>query len=121
MIKLVYCITRRSDVTAAEFHRYWLEEHGPKVARVAQAIRARRYVQSHSIGPGLNDALRTSRGLMIGYDGMTEIWWDSEAELAAGTETDEGRAAAAMLLEDEARFIDFARSTIFITREHEIF
>lgn len=32
-----------------------------------------------------------------------------------------GRAASALLEEDEVRFIDFERSRIFITEEHEIF
>lgn len=31
MIKLVYCLTRRPDVTPERFHTYWLEKHGPKV------------------------------------------------------------------------------------------
>lgn len=121
MIKLVYCIRRRNDVPADEFHAYWLNEHGPKVRAVAEAIRARRYVQSHVRSPELNEVFRRSRGLAPAYDGITELWWDSEDELRAGTETDEGRTAAKLLLEDEARFIDFSRSTIFMTTEHEIF
>jgi hypothetical protein len=29
VIKLVFVIRRREDLTPQEFHRYWLEEHGP--------------------------------------------------------------------------------------------
>ena len=121
MIKLVYCIHRRPDVPPEAFHAYWLNEHGPKVRAVAEAIRARRYVQSHTIAPEMNEVFRQSRGLAPGYDGITEIWWDSEADLQAGTQTEEGLAAAKLLLEDEAGFIDFSRSAIFLTTEHEIF
>lgn len=121
MIKLVYCIRRRADVSADEFHAYWLNEHGPKVRAVAAAICARRYVQSHTCLPELNEVFRQSRGLGSAYDGITEIWWDNDAELKAGTATPEGQAAAKLLLEDEAKFIDFAASTIFMTVEHQIF
>jgi uncharacterized protein (TIGR02118 family) len=121
VIKLVYCIRRRSDVPEAEFHRYWLEEHGPLVRRFAKAIRAVRYVQSHTVAPDLNAGFRSGRGLEEPYDGITEVWWPSERELRAGFESDDGREAGRALQADEARFIDFSRSRVFMTEEHEIF
>lgn len=78
-------------------------------------------MQGHTCPPAFNAALQQSRGSAPPHDGTTELWWDSEAELRAGMETDEGRAAAKLLLEDEAGFIDFAGSAIFMTEEHEIF
>ena len=121
MIKLVYCITRRADVSPAEFHRYWLEEHGPKVKSVAEAIGACRYVQSHAVLHEANVALQASRGLADAYDGITEVWFADEAAFERAMTTPEGQAAGAMLVADEATFIDFARSSVFLTREHEIF
>jgi uncharacterized protein (TIGR02118 family) len=121
MIKLVYCIRRRADLSPEAFHAYWLERHGPLVREVARALRARRYVQSHTLATPANDALRASRGLAEPHDGITELWWESAEELAAATATPEGREAGARLLEDERRFIDFARSSLFVTEEHEIF
>lgn len=121
MIKLVYCITRRADVAPAEFHRYWLEEHGPKVKAVADAIGACRYVQSHTTLHEANVALQASRGLADAYDGITEVWFEDEAAFERAMSTPEGQAAGAMLVADEATFIDFARSSVFLTREHVIF
>lgn len=121
MIKLVYCIKRKPDVSPEEFNRYWLEDHGPKVKAVAAAIGAVRYVQSHTILPEVNAGFRASRGLTEGYDGITEVWFDSEASMTAALGTGDGVAAAKMLLDDESHFIDFATSSIFMTREHEIF
>jgi hypothetical protein len=121
VIKLVYCITRRTDVPAPEFHRYWLEEHGPKVKAVAAAIGACRYVQSHTTMPEANAALKASRGLADGYDGITEVWFEDEAAFDRAMSTPEGQAAGTLLVEDESRFIDFARSSVFLTREHVIF
>ncbi len=121
MIKLVYCIKRKADISAAEFCRYWLEDHGPKVRAAAAAIGAQRYVQSHSILPDVNSGFRASRGLSAGYDGITEVWFENESILATAMGTADGTAAAKLLLEDESHFIDFAASSIFMTQEHEIF
>lgn len=121
MIKLVYCIVRRADVPAEAFYRYWLEEHGPKVKAVADAIGACRYVQSHTTLPEANAALKASRGLADGYDGITEVWFEDDAAFERAMSTPEGQAAGAMLVADEATFIDFARSSVFLTREHVIF
>lgn len=119
MIKLVYCITRRADVSPEEFYRYWLDEHGPKVRSVAKAIGAVRYVQSHTVMPERNRALQDSRGLEPAYDGITEVWYPSGGSREASLE--ERAAAAQLLLDDEAKFIDFSRSRVFMTEEHEIF
>lgn len=121
MIKLVYCIARRADVSAEEFYRYWLKEHGPKVKAVATAIGASKYVQSHTVLPEANATLKASRGLADAYDGITEVWFDDDDAFARAMTTPAGQAAGAMLVEDESRFIDFARSAVFMTREHPIF
>ncbi len=121
MIKLVYCVTRREDVSAEEFYRYWLNEHGPKVRSVAKALNAVKYVQSHTVLPGRNKALQESRGLEAPYDGITEVWYPSPGEPRAEVSAEEREAAARLLLEDESTFIDFSRSRVFMTEEHEIF
>ena len=121
MIKLVYCIRKRDDIPADEFYRYWLEEHGPLVASVAGDIGARRYVQSHTVLPELNAAMIEGRGLESPYDGITEVWWESREQLDRGLTSEAGVAAGARLVEDESRFIDFSRSRVFFTEEHEIF
>ncbi len=121
MIKLVYIVRKRDDVSQKDFHTYWLEKHGPLVRSVAKALHARKYVQSHTIAPEAGAQIAQSRGMADGYDGITEVWWDSPDELAAGTAGAEGREAGRRLIEDEAKFIDLKRSTIFLTEEHTIF
>ena len=120
MIKLVFCINRKPDVSAEEFHRYWLEEHAPLVRSVQDVLAIRRYVQSHTIDTPVNGILQASRQTTGSYDGVAELWWDSIESLAAATASPEGQAAAAKLLEDEGRFIDFPSAAIFLTEEHEI-
>ena len=121
MIKLVYCLRKRYDVDSDRFYRYWLEEHGPLVKSVAGAIRASRYVQSHTILPELNALMIESRGLQAPYDGVTEVWWETMAALERGMSSPAGIEAQAQLIEDEARFIDFRHSRVFMTEEHQIF
>jgi hypothetical protein len=121
MIKLVYCVRRRDDVSQSEFHDYWLNTHGPKVRSVAKEIHALRYVQSHRTDSQTNDALRAVRNMSEPYDGITEVWFRDEAHMNQASGTQEGRAAGAFLVEDEARFIDMEKSCLFVTQEHEIF
>jgi uncharacterized protein (TIGR02118 family) len=121
MIKLVYCLRKRGDVDSDAFHRYWREEHGPLVKSVATAIGACRYVQSHTVLPELNALMIENRGLLDPYEGITEVWWQDSAALEIGMSSPEGIDAQRQLVEDEARFIDFSRSRIFMTEEHEIF
>lgn len=121
MVKLVYILRAREDVDREEFNRYWLEEHGPKVRSVADKMGAVKYIQSHTIQTPMNAALQEGRGMAPGYEGITEVWWNSVEEMEERFATEEGAAAGQMLAEDEGTFIDLARSTIFITEEHEIF
>jgi uncharacterized protein (TIGR02118 family) len=108
-------------VPTEEFHRYWLEQHAPLVRSVADAIGAVRYVQSHTMAPELNEVLRDSRGCEEPYDGITEVWWESLADLEASLQAPASQDAQRRLLEDESTFIDFARSRVFMTEEHVIF
>jgi uncharacterized protein (TIGR02118 family) len=121
VIKLVYCIRKRDDISEEEFHRYWLEEHGPLVKSVAEEIGTCRYVQSHTVMPEINAMFRVGRSLEEPYDGITEVWWATEADMEKGLNSEAGQAAAQRLLEDEAKFIDFRSSRMFLTEEQEIF
>ena len=120
MIKLVFVIRRREDVPPDEFHRYWLEEHGPLARGLVEPLGARRYVQAHTVAPELNAQLAVTRGTAEAFDGLAELWWDSIEALGAAFMSEEGQEAGRTLMEDEARFIDFARSSLFLTEEHVI-
>lgn len=120
MIKLVYVISRRADLSAEAFNDYWLNRHAPLVAAQAGALRLRKYVQSQLIDHRANEALRSARGMPPPVDGLTEIWWDSLADMQAAYATDAGAQSGRLLAQDEAKFIDFERSAVFLTEEHLI-
>ncbi|GAA1851056.1 hypothetical protein GCM10009836_33790 [Pseudonocardia ailaonensis] len=121
MIKLVFCLTRQPSLTRAEFARYWWETHAPLVRAHSEALRIRRYTQSHTVDdPRLRPALAVRSAEGADYDGVAELWWDSVEDIAAAQATKEGRAAGRTLLEDERRFIDLQRSPIFFTEDRGV-
>jgi uncharacterized protein (TIGR02118 family) len=120
MTKLVFCLRRLPHLSREEFQRYWRERHGPLVRSHAATLGIRRYVQTHTLEHPLNAALAASRAAPEPFDGVAELWWDDAGALAAATSTPEGQAAGAALLEDERRFIDHARSPIFVAEERPV-
>lgn len=121
MIKLTYVLRRRPELEPNEFQRYWREEHAPLVARHADTLRIRRYVQTHRLPSDLDGALADSRGAQVEpYDGVAQLWWDSLEDLAAVLGDEAGQQAAAELLEDESRFIDLPATSIWLGEEHVV-
>jgi uncharacterized protein (TIGR02118 family) len=120
MIKFVMCITRHPEMTRDEFQDYWLNKHGPFFQENAGAMRAKKYVQSHTLDTPLNEGLRESRGMLPAYDGVAEVWFESEEELIEGMSSPEGQQLGAALLEDERNFIDHSKSCAFIVTEREL-
>ena len=121
MIKLVYVIVRREGLSAEDFRSDWLNNHGPLVAAQAKALKLRKYVQSHPFDDPASEAMRAVRGMRGPADGVTEVWWDSLEDFQSVYATPEGAEGGRILAEDEARFIDFEKSAVSLTREHVIF
>lgn len=119
MIKLTFCLTRLPSLSREAFQAYWFDTHAPLVASVAEPLRIRRYVQTHSLPTEVSAGLRASRGAPSEYDGVAELWYDSLEDLMAH-QGDKTRAAAALLLEDERRFIDLPKSPLWWGEEKPI-
>jgi uncharacterized protein (TIGR02118 family) len=99
-VKNVELVVRRRDLEVAEFHRYWLEHHGPLAARIAPI---RRYVQSHAV-----DDPQTRP-----YDGIASTWFEDTDAMRASAATEEYR----LTREDEPNFV-VGHLPFVITREH---
>jgi uncharacterized protein (TIGR02118 family) len=111
----VFCLRRRSDVEAADFTRYWRDEHGPLVASHAAALGVLGYRQLHALPVEINRRAGAARGAPEPYDGVAELDFASYDDMRAAAATPDGQTAAASLLADERRFIDHARSPVFFT------
>jgi uncharacterized protein (TIGR02118 family) len=106
MIKLVYCITKKSTLTYEEFFHYWKNIHGPVGARIPGL---RKLVQSHRL------TIPCDQGVPD-YDGMAELWFDNLESLQAARNSPQWKAST----EDEANFIDSTKVASFISKEHVI-
>ena len=107
MIKLVYCITKKPNLSDADFFRYWGNEHALIGARIPGL---RKFVQSHRINVPGDEKIPD-------YDGMAELWFDSIEALLKARQSREWKEST----EDEGNFIDHNKVAYFVSEEHVIF
>lgn len=120
MIKLVMCLRRHPDMNREQFQHYWKNNHAPFFMKNAGVTRAKKYLQSHTVDTPLNEGMRSSRGMLPEYDGVAEVWFESEEDLVEAMSSPEGQELSSALVADEKNFIDHANSSAFIVREHEL-
>jgi uncharacterized protein (TIGR02118 family) len=82
MFKAMILLTRRADLTHDEWVRWWLDEHAPRAARLPNLRRG----VFNVVEAGADEA---------GVDGVSELWFDSQADFDAAYATDIGREVAA--------------------------
>src|SRR3546814_6863886 len=93
-IRMMAVFARREGMTPQAFHDHWRYPHGS----LGQGLRIiKRYVQSHQVDVDFLDAAQNR------YEGIAEVWFDSEADAAAFV-TDPDSVAYA--LKDEPNFVD---------------
>ncbi len=105
MIKLVYCITKKPELSQQEFSRYWKEVHGPLGARIPGL---RKLVQSHVLPV---DGMRPPD-----FDGMAELWFDDLESLLEARSSPEWAASTAV----EDKFVDRWGVALLVTEEYQI-
>ena len=120
MIKLTYALVRLPHLSREAFQTYWFETHAPLVASVREALRIRRYVQLHSLPADVSEPFKRTRGGPDGFDGVAQLWWDSFEDMANRDPTAAAEAGR-LLLEDERKFIDLAKSPLWWGEEKVIF
>ncbi len=119
MIRLTFVLRRKPEMPRSDFQHYWRTVHGPLVAKSSSALNILRYVQVHTLDDPINTQLAEARGGMEEpYDGVAEVWWPNREALTSTFGTAAGQAAAQELVEDEARFIDLARSPLWFNYEY---
>lgn len=98
MLKMVFLVHRRPDLSVEEFRRYWTDTHAPIAAKLPGL---RKYVQHHAM-PGPD-------GTSPEFDGFAEMWWDDAEAMGESLASPEGEAAQA----DVANFLDAERMHVF--------
>jgi uncharacterized protein (TIGR02118 family) len=82
VFKAIILLTRREDMTHDAFVDWWIKEHSPLAARLPHVRR----VVFNIVDAGGEEA---------GIDGISELWFDSQADFEAAYASDIGRATAA--------------------------
>ncbi|MFK7913655.1 MAG: EthD domain-containing protein [Pseudomonadales bacterium] len=123
MIRITFLLRAKSGLPKSEFYDYWLNQHGPLVASVAGDLNMLRYVQVHTLQDEeaqlANKGMADARGGMeLPYDGVAEVYFENREQLLAGLATDAGKKAGALLVADEAKFIDLASSPLWLGYEY---
>jgi uncharacterized protein (TIGR02118 family) len=121
VLKLTFCLRRLPSLSLEQFQDYWLNKHGPLVRSLQPALGMVRYEQVHRLPGDLADGMRRARGAPEPYDGVAELWWESEATWRAASRNPGAREANRRLLEDEAKFIDLPRSPLWLNHEHVVY
>lgn len=101
MFKAVILLTRREDMTHDAFVDWWLREHHP----LASSLPRLRRLTFNVVDVGGEDA---------GIDGISELWFDSQADFEAAYATEIGVATAA----DSMAHVS-GRIRLFVT-DHEL-
>ncbi|HJU64755.1 MAG TPA: EthD family reductase [Gemmatimonadaceae bacterium] len=105
MVKTMFFLYRRSDLSADAFQRYSKEVHIPLVARVPGLLR---YVVNH--------AMMNPVGAEGACDGVAELWFDSVESFQAAVASAEGQKA----LSDQANYLDLGRTHVLFMEENVI-
>lgn len=96
-------IHRRADLSFDEFMTHWTQVHANLISDNAAALGIVKYIQLHrSDGSGQT---RTHSASRPQYDGIAEVWYQSEDHFRAMGKTDASRAAVEKVIEDQKKFI----------------
>jgi EthD domain len=120
MITIHYALHRRSGMSLDDFSAYWRGPHATLVKSLAPQLGIVRYVQNHAAIPELAASMQEMRGTAAPFDGVAAISFASAEDLARANVDPAAADAQRLLADDEANFIDIARSSILFTTEHKV-
>jgi len=85
MIKSLSLLTRRPELSHAEFVRHWVEINAP----LAHAVPGlRRYVQNHIVDERSRPDIPTTE---VAVDGVAELWFDDREAMARANASPEAK------------------------------
>lgn len=117
LVKLFFCLRNVPSQTREECQEYWRTNHGPLIRGVSKGFRMQRYLQVHYCPNDSESLLTEPRGTIVPpYTGHAEAWFD-RADLMSMANVPEANRAMEIAIEDEAKFIDFKRSAMWIGKE----
>lgn len=120
LVKIFFPLRHPLNQTLEQAQLYWRTNHGPIIRGLAGGSRLKKYFQVHRFEDPIEQQLRDARATKVPpYTGHAEAWID-RAESAAAAGTPEARRAAQLAVEDEANFIDFKNSSMWVAKERVV-
>ncbi|MBI3993048.1 MAG: EthD domain-containing protein, partial [Candidatus Lambdaproteobacteria bacterium] len=90
MFKITFCLHRLPHMSREEFQKYWREVHGPMAVKHKDVLGFKRYVQTHALAEGSVPALDHLKDAPAQFDGVAEIWYESQHAYETRRATPEG-------------------------------
>ncbi|MDX2308555.1 MAG: EthD domain-containing protein [Hyphomicrobium sp.] len=120
LVKMYYCLRHHAHQNLDAAQLYWRTNHGPLIRSVAEGMRVKRYLQVHYYADPVEQQMRDARGTIVPpYTGHAELWFE-HSDLVNFASIPEAKRAMTLAIEDEAKFIDFQRSAMWLGKEHVI-
>jgi uncharacterized protein (TIGR02118 family) len=117
LVKFYYPLRHLKGLSMEEAQLYWRTAHGPLIRRNAESGNIKRYIQVHRYEDELENTLREVRGTITeSYTGHAELWFE-RTDISAEAATPERVRGGQLAVEDESKFIDFARSSMWLAKE----
>jgi hypothetical protein len=107
--RLTAALRRAQGITHEQFARHWREVHAPLALAHNDVLGFHHYVQLHTPANAATHPLRTERGAPEPFDGVSEVILEP-----VSPDAERARAVRSMIMEDEARFVDYAASAVYI-------
>lgn len=83
MFKAMILLKRKDSVSAEDFADWWLQKHKPLAQQLPNLRRA------------VFNLVNTEAGTEAKYDGVSELWFDSQDDFEAAYASETGKAVAA--------------------------
>ena len=117
LVKIFFPLRHLAHQTLDEAQLYWRTNHGPIIRGLAGGNGLVKYFQVHRFEDPIEQQLRTARGTRVApYTGHAEAWIDRSTP----TTNPEARRAGEIAVEDEANFIDFKNSSMWVAKERVV-
>jgi len=114
MIKMLAAICRRPGMTHSEYVAYVQHVHG--AISTENPVNLRRYVQNHVFDAAFGSEAEAAHSMTVARDSVTELWWDSPADMAANFAHEHVRTKVGP---DGANFADVSRTLSLVAVEAE--
>ncbi|MCP4716897.1 MAG: EthD domain-containing protein [Deltaproteobacteria bacterium] len=117
--RLVYVMYPKPGMMRSQFQQYWKNKHALLVQKYAVTLGISACTQQHILPVPFNLIMRLWRKTIEAPAGIA-VWQIDADVLSASLATEAGAQAMDALIEDEATFVNFSRSSIWVAREHKI-